>query len=298
MEQTVLQNIMGRLVPVQMHTTDQTPIPIITADGDNMTTIEVVPSELVAIPVANITMPVSSIHMANIHLNAQPVYTMAMHHHLHQESQQVQEVPQPGHLLQNKEALLGSQTSFWACLSHPAYVDITLIFEDGTLPVNRAVLAAISAVVATAVEDCHDSITVPEMQIQNFFDFIMLFTKTSSEDSEEENEVNLTITKQIGELINILGIDIFKTKTQFSSELNKVREHNELNNIPDAPIIHKKETIDPFAPGYAPGGFSQVTKIKKEDKVVSSDEEEVYKPTVRTQRQKQPLSGNSARNQL
>lgn len=298
MEQRLdLQSIMGRLVPVQ--TNLNTPIPIITTDGDNMTTIEVVPSELVAIPVANITMPVSSIHMANIHLNAQPVYSMAMmqpihehHHHLfHQESQQVLErrdVQEIGHLFQNKDALHGSQTSFWECLSHPAYVDITLIFEDGTLPINRAVLAAISAVVAMAVEDCHDSIVVPDMQMKDFFDFILIFTETS----EELKEASLT--KQIREVINILGIDIFKTKTQFSSELNTIKEHIGLNKIYDAnsPIIHKKETIDPYAPGYAPGGFSQVTKIKKEVKAVSSDDEGevVYKQNARIQSQKQPDS--------
>ena len=104
-----LQSMIGRLVPLPIHTMDQmninTSLPIIATDQENMATIDMVPGELVAIPVANVSVPVSGIPMANvpIQLNAQPVYTMQTQETQPptQNEQQTDAEP-PSHLFQNE----------------------------------------------------------------------------------------------------------------------------------------------------------------------------------------------------
>lgn len=88
-----------------------------------------------------------------------------------QDQEQDQEQEQDQQNPQNKEPLyqlltsscgpVGQDPSFWQSLTHPGYTDVTLVLEDGQLPVNRAVLAALSPLLATTLQHSHDALVVP-----------------------------------------------------------------------------------------------------------------------------------------
>lgn len=172
---------------------------------------------------------------------------------------------EPSQLIVNKNSQFGADTNFWQCLSHPAYADINLTFEDGVLPVNKAVLAALSRVVAQAVDESHDAVVLPNLKIQNFFDFVLLFTENNSIASRSN------LSDEIRLVVEVLDVKIFQSSIIFSNSIKK-RTQNENNYKQQTKLDQVEEEDDPFAPGYASKHQQLIAEpIKVEKNVILED---------------------------
>ena len=58
--------------------------------------------------------------------------------------------------------------------------------------------------------------------MQNFFDFILIFTEESV--MENDNLEPGRYCKQFKDIVQILGVDVFKTKEMYHTKLSKLRE--------------------------------------------------------------------------
>ena len=64
-------------------------------------------------------------------------------------------------------------------------------------------LASLSPLLATSLEECHDSLLLPGLTTQDIFDFILVFT-------EEQKEV--VLTESIRKVIDTMGVTVFQVK--------------------------------------------------------------------------------------
>jgi len=283
-------------------------MPMDNSDQDHITTLDVVPGELVTLPVGNLVhgsnsqaLTMSSISLSNLvqvsetgnvmtpftytqvipsekeSLDHKNVITFSNletssgnridhHHHKIEKESHITGIFEhyvaPSQLIVNKDFHFGADTTFWQCLSHPAYADINLTFEDGVLPVNRAVMAALSGVVAETIEDGHDAVVLPNLKMQHFFDFVLLFTENDSLDVID-NYNNIKV------VVDLLDVKIFQSRNVYHDNIKNIAQ--KVKEVPNKPNPVQIED-DPFAPGYATKHQQPLNEpIKIEKTILSVD---------------------------
>jgi len=295
-------------LPLNM--TSMTMVPMDHTEEDHITTIDVVPGDLVTLPVGNVvqapnsqqtlsSMTLTSMALSNLVQVSHTGVSMApftYNHVMANEEESVdhkrpgsfttledqinekqsnsekeshitgifdqQSFEEPSQLIVNKNFQFGADTNFWQCLSHNAYADINLIFEDGILPVNKAVLAALSGVVAEAVRESHDAIVIPNLKMQSFFDLVLLFTEKSSMNVKKD------ISDDIKLVIDVLDVKIFQSSNVFTDSI-KCQNQVNFDNQKTKP---SQIEVDLFAPGYASKHQHLIAEpIKVEKNLVTTD---------------------------
>jgi len=160
---------------------------------------------------------------------------------------------------------------FWNNLTNEAYVDINIIFKDGSMGMNRACLAVFSSALAGAAQGEPDSVYMPEICLDTFHDLILLLACQMREGGNAglnhqgtplQTEGGLAdgneIPEDVREVMHLLGFKLFLPGQHFKAALEATK--NDLK-----PEVVKKEAEDLFAPGYSADSVSNlsVTKTKK-----------------------------------
>jgi hypothetical protein len=157
--------------------------------------------------------------------------------------------PAPRLLVNRLGRPVGQEPGFWQCLTQPAYTDLTLELADGQLPVNRAALAALSGLLAGSLEVTHDALILPEVTLQHFLDFVLLFT--------EAQEEGARMTLETQRVVRLLGVTVFQPPGAFRAGL--------VEKQPAAPGPVPGGQEDPFAPGYAARLLAGKERVKVEE---------------------------------
>jgi len=127
----------------------------------------------------------------------------------------------PRQRLKNVDNLYGGRASFWKCVSHPAYADINIVFKDGVLPINKSIMAAISQNIWLNLDETHDSIVIPDLAIQNFYDLIFIFAEDSI--ANFDDLYASCFSDDFHETVKLLGVNLFQKMKQFNHGMDRLK---------------------------------------------------------------------------
>jgi len=121
------------------------------------------------------------------------------------------------------------------------YPDIRLQFQDGSVEMNRAVLAVFSSLLASSIleDEEVDVVLVPDLQLQTFLDLLNLHSKVRKGSELDPS----SLSEALMEAIHFLDCKLFLSPAQFNGSLCKRERHVETKQ--------SKRQEEPFLPGYS-----------------------------------------------
>ena len=127
------------------------------------------------------------------------------------------------------KAFHSSKNIFWECFTSPAYTDITIVFKDGQLSVNKACFVALGNDLKFCVEADHDLIILPDLSIHSFRDVLLPFTDPSIAGLGDLGPH--CFSHKFHETLDYLGINLFKTTGNYKKGFTELESKMKIAKV-------------------------------------------------------------------